>query len=101
VRSKYVHEGKSVTTVDLHGIETVCMGVLWALLYVSAEKKIRDIGEWIRELDVLVAGNKAKRNFAEAEFLALGLPPETHTRQPPLRVPEAGRTAPFSRRTPA
>ena len=86
VRSKYVHEGRSVSPTDLRDIETACTEVLWALLSVSSHAKITDVEEWIRRIDYLFSGVRAGMTLPEFDFQLAGIPPVGHARQPPLRV---------------
>jgi hypothetical protein len=88
VRSKYVHEGKSVAPEDLGAIERACTEILWSLLWISSKKSFSDLDEWIRKIDFLHAAIRANVEFSELDFQSIGVPAVGHPRQSPLRVVE-------------
>jgi hypothetical protein len=100
-RSKYVHEGTSVTDNDALEIEDVCTQVLWALLACSSTGAVRDVDDWLAKMDYLNAARHAGKTLAEDELKAVGVPPDGDRRQTPrvLKVADLDEDVFSSQRT--
>jgi len=88
IRSKLVHEGRSVRAEDLYELEHVCTEVLWAVLATSAKTEIDSVEKWIQKIEYLNAALRAGVTLAESEFQMVGIPEPGHSRKPPVRVNE-------------
>jgi hypothetical protein len=83
VRSKYVHEGRSVIDKDAVEIESVCTQVLWALLACTSRGIVREVDDWLARIDYLNAAQRAAKVLPEAELNAIGVPNDGTRRQTP------------------
>ena len=90
LRSKYVHEGRSVGADDVDRVDQTCAEVLWAILYTSANESIRSVEEWVRKIDYLSAALQAGVSVIETDFRSVGVAPPGVTRRPPCRVKDPG-----------
>jgi hypothetical protein len=89
VRSKYVHEGRSISAKDLEAVERLCTEILWVVLAVSSRAELEDLEEWLRRIDYLYAAIGVGKMIPDLEILSIGVPPIGHLRRSPLRVLES------------
>lgn len=79
-RSRYVHEGISVSEKDIEVIEPIIDQVLWCLLRLQAMPVSRHSGfieGWLKTLDYLAAAVEAGKTPDDQEFVATGIEPKS------------------------
>lgn len=85
-RSRYVHEGASVSKDDLDKIEFVCSEVLWSLAVVSGAGSLQSADDWLTQVDFAAAAEQAGQ-AVDADLLAkIGVPADGERRRPPNRI---------------
>lgn len=75
-RSRYVHEGISVSEKDIEVIEPIIDQVLWCLLRLQAMPISRHSGfieDWLKALDYLAAAIEAGKTPDDQEFVTNGI----------------------------
>ncbi len=76
VRSKYVHQGKSVNAELLETLKQICRSILGALLKIQANPKYQVSGFiviWMRELDYVASALEAGKEIVDEELIQMGI----------------------------
>jgi hypothetical protein len=71
-RSKYVHEGKQITSADAEDIERVATEVLWSFLSVVADGTHTTAEQWLQQIDYVQAATVAGRHISESDLQGIG-----------------------------
>lgn len=72
-RSKYVHQGKQISSVDAEDIERVATEVLWSFLSVAADGAHITVEQWLRQIDYVQAATEAGRHISESDLRGIGV----------------------------
>lgn len=72
-RSKYVHEGKQISSVDADDIERVATEVLWSFLSIVADGTHTTAEQWLQQIDYVQAATVAGRHISDSDLRGIGV----------------------------